>query len=664
MTVALDNPSERSLRLPSLGRRPLIATAAFVLAGVTLGAVYGWRGGFPVHWVPQSQAAFTSLANWVSANQATNPIFVDFVTPLAHVLNLLVSWVSTGLNWLAWPGVLGTLAVLALAVGTWRTALFVTLAVASFGLLGLWPQSMGTLSLMAVAILVAVVIGIPLGIASGVSDIAESIMRPVLDLSQMLPAYAYLVPMVILFSIGNPAGVVATVIYATPPIVRLTSLGIRTVQGDVLEAGKACGSTRVQLLYKMELPLALRSIMLGVNQVIMMALSVVVIASLIGTGGLGDPVLQALNILNIGDAFTAGIVIVLLAMVLDRIVGAWGEGVGKGAARKVSFGLSVRRRRLLLAGLGAAVVAAGLIAHGVFGTGAFPAQWSFSPAGAFNAVVAHLQHALYHYSSIPVVGGTSNFSSFATLDILDPLTRVLNAMPWWLAVLGTGALGMAAGGWRRSLLVAACVACIGLLGIWSDTATTLAQVLLALAIALAIGIPLGIVAYWSDGVRRVLRPVLDTLQTMPAFVYLIPVVLFFSVGNVSAVVASFVYALAPAVRLTTLGLSGVRRDTVEAGQAFGSTRRQILRKIEVPGGRSALLLAVNQTIMMVLAEVIVAGLVGSGGLGYDVVVGLERDDFGLGLAAGLAIVFLGIIFDRLTQGRSSSQGRAVGSPAS
>ncbi|MGA8295877.1 MAG: ABC transporter permease subunit [Acidimicrobiales bacterium] len=655
----------------ALPRRSLLATfnwrvvlrppwPGFALAGVGMAiaaAASGTASGFPASWVPGSQNAFTSLDSWITAHQASAPVFTDFVTPVGGGLGHAVNALNDVLNFLGWPGVVALFVLAALGAGRIRTAMFAAIVVAGFGLLGLWADSLATLSLMVVSILVALLVGIPLGIVAGLSDPVDHVLRPLLDAAQMLPAYVYLIPVVILLGIGNPAGVVATVIYAAPPVIRLTSLGIRSVRADVLEAGTSFGSTRWQQLVKVQLPLALRPILLGINQVIMMALSIVVLASLIGSGGLGDPVLAALTIENLGQAFTPGLVIVAIAMLLDRIVSAYGERVGHAHEAPTSrVGFFERwRRPLLTAGLVAGIGVV-LIGHYAFSTGAFPQNWSFSISGPVNTGLTWLESHLYNYWNVPVIGGTLNLSNFLTSSILNPITSFFSAVPWWVAVFGTGAAGIAVGGLRRGAQLAACLTGVGLLGVWADAASTLSQVLVALGLCVLIGFPIGVVAYWWPWLNRAIRPVLDTLQTMPAFVYLIPVVVFFSVGPVAGVIASFVYAVPATIRLTILALRGVRRDIIEAGEAFGSSRLQILRKVELPAARPAMLLAVNQTIMLVLAEVIVAGLVGAGGLGYDVVVGLDRDEFGLGLAAGLGIVLMGVVFDRLTQG--SPQGNA------
>jgi glycine betaine/proline transport system permease protein len=195
----------------------------------------------------------------------------------------------------------------------------------------------------------------------------------------------------------------------------------------------------------------------------------------------------------------------------------------------------------------------------------------------------------------------------------------------------------------------ACFLGIGLLGTWDVSMQTLAQVLVAVVLSLIIAIPLGILSARSAGFERAIRPILDTMQTMPAFVYLVPVLLLFSPGAVPAIIAAIVYALPVGIRLTSHGIRGVPRATVEAGEAFGSTRRQLLWKVQMPLARPAILLGVNQTIMMVLAVMIIAGLIGGEGLGFDILVALSQRDIGRGLAGGLSLLLLAIVLDRITQ---------------
>jgi len=203
-----------------------------------------------------------------------------------------------------------------------RLAVFTLASMVFIGMLGLWEDTMITMAMVLTSVIICTLFGVPLGILSGRSDRFEVILRPVLDAMQTTPAFVYLVPIVMLFSVGNVAGVLATIIFALPPIIRLTSLGIRQVHPELVEAAQAFGATRLQVLIKVQIPLALPTILAGLNQTIMMALSMVVIAALIGAGGLGSPVILGLNTLDIGRAVVGGIGIVLMAIVLDRITQA------------------------------------------------------------------------------------------------------------------------------------------------------------------------------------------------------------------------------------------------------------------------------------------------------------------------------------------------------
>ncbi|WP_283629381.1 ABC transporter permease [Shewanella baltica] len=267
--------------------------------------------------------------------------FDERVIPLDVWITNVVNWLVEGYRWffqlIKWPvdfilsgvsdGLLATSPLLVIALFgaiAWRVsglklAIFTLLSLVLIGLLGFWSETMITLAMVFSSVMFCTLVGVPFGIWAGRSDRVNNVLRPILDAMQTTPAFVYLVPIVMLFSIGNTAGVLATIIFALPPLVRLTSLGIRQVHPELVEAALAFGATSSQVLLKVQIPLALPTIMAGLNQTIMMSLSMVVIAAMIGAGGLGAPVVLGLNTLDIGLATVGGLAIVLLAIILDRI---------------------------------------------------------------------------------------------------------------------------------------------------------------------------------------------------------------------------------------------------------------------------------------------------------------------------------------------------------
>jgi glycine betaine/proline transport system permease protein len=270
------------------------------------------------------------LDKWVS-------IFVDWLVENYRDFFQAVKWpveqtlngFDAGLNALHPLIIIAIIAFCAYRFSGRGLAIFSVITLVFVGLLGLWVDTMTTLAMVLASVIFCGLAGIPLGICAGRSDRFEAVLRPILDAMQTTPAFVYLVPIVMLFSVGNVAGVLATIVFALPPVIRLTSLGIRQVHPELIEAAQAFGATRWQVLRRVQIPLAMPTIMAGLNQTIMMALSMVVIAALIGAGGLGSPVILGLNTLDIGQAVIGGLGIVLMAIILDRITQAMAKSNGK-----------------------------------------------------------------------------------------------------------------------------------------------------------------------------------------------------------------------------------------------------------------------------------------------------------------------------------------------
>jgi glycine betaine/proline transport system permease protein len=637
----------RGLEISPLHRRvrvgrPLIVVAVIAIM-VVLYPVLRNNSPWPTGLTYALNARLDEVYNWIVNNQGSSWIYVYFLNQISHFLNWLVTSLIDLLNGMTWIGVVLALVGISVRWCGLRASLVVLGALASFGVMGLWTESMQTLALMVASVSVSLAIGIPLGIWAGRSNGFNKAITPVLDAMQIIPAFAYLMPVVILFSVGNPASVIVTVIYAVPPAVRITALGIRGVAANSVEAANSLGATRLQVLGKVQLPLARRTIMLGVNQTIMMALSMVVIASLIGGAGLGDVIISSLTYLDVGSATIGGAAIVFLAIALDRTTSAASER----ADLAVHHESPEARRRLRLLTLGGivAVVLVTLIAR-TAGAGAFPNALS-----ARGSLVSWINSAVgwAESPSHPIYPITSNFGDFIVTWGLEPLRSFMVGTPWWLMIAGAVLIALAVAGWRQAIEVGVLLTAIGVMGVWPDAMDTASQVIVATALTLLLGFAVGVWASESPRVERILRPILDAMQTLPQFVYLVPVVALFNVGRVPGVIASVLYAMPVVIRLVTAGLRDVSATAVEAASSFGASRMQLLMKVKIPLARPAIMLGINQGIVMVLAVVIVAGLVGGGALGYGVVVGLQRNAFGDGVVASLAILCLGIVLDRITQ---------------
>jgi glycine betaine/proline transport system permease protein len=632
-------------------RRRLIWTGVVVVV-IVVGLVV-FTGGFPESLVIDAAKPFNAFNDWVIEHQRTHPLFVHFLVPLKNGINSAVDQIVLGLSRLTWLGLTVAVAAIAGLLAGWRMAIGAAAGFFLIGVLGLWPGALDTLALVLLSVTVALAIGIPVGILSARHPMLERALRPVLDAMQTVPAFSYLVAVVLLFSIGAATAMIATVIFALPPAIRLTSLGIRHVPEDTIEAGEAFGATKRQILRRIQLPLARPSIMLGVNQTIMMAFGIIVIAASVGYPGLGLSVYKALQAQRIGDALAGGLAIVAMAIVLDRVTYGWSQRERKtrGAPTVRLFGWTVSRKVAALLALGVVIVAV-IVGRQVLRQQDFPDAWVVKIAGPVDDTADLI---VRHFG-----GFTTGVTDVSVRFALDPLQKLLLGLPWWMVCLGAAAAAYAAA--RRIPLAIAsflCIALIGFAGMWEAAMDTLSQVIVGVIVSVAIAIPLGIWAARSDRAQRVMRPILDGMQTLPQFVYLVPVIALFHVGRVPGVIAALIYALPPCIRLTDLGIRQVPADRVEAAVAFGATDNQLLRKVQLPLAKPSIMLGVNQTIMMVLSVVIIAGLVGGGGLGYQVILGLSHDP-GAGLVAGLCILLLAIVIDRITQALGQPGRRPTG----
>lgn len=626
--------------------------AVMVICHLTLSRTLSWPDSLVWH---SLNHYLDNMQNWLAAESAkTHPNFAyRLIHWISSGLDALVRWLYHLLSkWLTWPGTTLLAGLLAWRFGGRRAGVIMVASFASFAALGLWDDSMQTLALMLVAVAFSLLVGVPLGIVAGRSDRFNALITPVLDAAQIIPAFAYLMPVVIFFSVGPAAAVITTMVYSVPPAVRITALGIRGVPANTVEAALALGSTQRQLLWKVQLPLARRLLLLSVNQTILFALSMVVIAGLINTeGGLGAPVTNGLNS-DPALAILAGVAIVVMAIALDRVTEAVAERTDP-AKRHLDVEAKKRARLATGAVFGAVAVAA-ILGH-LLSAGSAYTRWT-----AQDWLRTQVQNAL-DYVQKPTTflfkDLTNPVGNFLVAHMLQPLDTFLVETPWFITLAGLTAIAFVLSGLRPAVTTALMFALIGAIGEWGDAMDTFSQVLVATAIAVVIGVVLGVLAAEIPWVSKAIRPVNDVLQTLPQLVYVIPFVYIFPISYVPGLIASVLYAFPVVVRLVERGVRDVAPETVEAAGAFGATRLQTLVKVKIPLARDAIMLGVNQGIIMVLAVVVIAGLVGSGALGYAVAAGLQRGQFGIGVVASIAILAMGIALDRVTRGnRSAAKG--------
>ena len=605
-------------------------------------------------------AIMRDLAASIRGNRTESFLFVYVFNPLRAVISGFIEFFmgiiavpASGnlIPLLGWFGTLAVIGFIVYATSTLRMAFVSMFLMLLCGMLGMWLLTMETLAMTIGAVVLSLVIALPLGVWAGLNDRVMKVLRPWLDLAQVLPTLVYLAPLALVFLIGIASATIATMIYSIPICIRITAHAIKSLKQGPIEAAESAGSTRWQVLTKVQLPMAKSTIILAVNQTTLAALSFVVIAALIGAPGLGKPVVEALTIRDVGDGVVAGLAVVLLAVMLDRSTSA---AVNRDQSGYAAADAAKVRRRIGLAIFGVLTLIAIYLSRYLLWFAVFPEQLIFGEyvAEAANAVSDWITDNL----GFLTVTGSEQF----TIWVLNPLQDVLANSPWWLTLIAITLLAFILAGRTVGILVFVLLALLMATGLWNDTMLTLAMTLIATGFVVIIGIVLGVWAGRSARADRFLRPFLDAGQTMPAFVYLVPVLALFGPTRFAAIVLGVVYAAPVVIRIVADGIRQVPKESVEAAVSSGSTTMQVITKVQLPVARRSILLGVNQGLIFVLAVVVIGGFVGAGGLGYLVIVGQSKPELaGKGLAAGIAIVLLGIILDRIAQGRpqKSPQGR-------
>jgi glycine betaine/proline transport system permease protein len=637
------------------------AAAILVFAALWLwgGEALPWAFEVPRAWRPPFAAWISGFLDWLTKEahfglftfrDLTRFVSAVIDVPYQIALGLLSGGASifgVPVPPVGWLGVVLLVALLGYTLGGLSLAALAGGAFLFIAVFGQWTSAMLTLASILVAVPLGVGGGLLLGIAGHRWPGFGRAIVPFLNLMQTIPIFAYLVPILILFGFGPTSAMIATLIYAMPPMTRITMLALARVPGEIVDLGRMIGCTRRQMTWRVMVPSAQESLMVGVNQVIMLSLNMVIIASMIGAGGLGFDVLGALRRLDFGAGLEAGFAIVALAIALDRL----SQAAARRRPAPVTGDGLVARHPFLLAALTVLILAtiAGLAVPGVQ---TYPEAWRLSTGTFWSEVVEYIN--MNYFDAIEAV------KNAVLLNVLVPVRRFLIGLPWLGVAVLLALAGWRLGGPRLAVLTGGLTVLIAFAGLWEEAMITVYLCGISVVIAMLIGLPIGILVAERDRLWAWVRVIIDTLQTLPAFVYLMPAVMLFRVGDFTAMIAIVAFALAPAIRYTVLGLRGVDPALIEAGRAMGCTPWQILTRIRLRLAMPEILLGLNQTIMFALSMLVITALVGTRDLGQEVYIALTKADAGRGLVAGLCVAFIAIIADRLIHAAASRSRARLG----
>lgn len=645
---------------------PALLVVTIVLVNLPNGALPAWMTKYPAAWQIPTAAWISTFMRWLM-EVANFGLFTvrDLFRAIAWVLDLPLSAtkavLAEGIGWgrgadavtiapaIPWFSALIAGVAAAYAVGGVRLAALIGAGLLYLAVFGQWAGAMVTLASVLVSSVLAAVGGILIGLACVRWRAVERIVSPLLDLAQTMPVFAYLLPMLILFGFGPVSAMIATIVYAMPPMVRVTIIAIRAVPDEIRELGAMTGCTRAQLTWKMLVPSALPALMVGVNQVIMLSLNVVIIASMIGAGGLGFDVLSALRALKIGEGLEAGLAITVLAILLDRFAQALAVRTGRAPTRDEA---AARRKRSLLQIAFALAGLLWILASIVPDIARYPDSLKLSTAPYWSDLV--------RWINVTFNSTLDAIRTFAFLNLLAPAKRFALALPWAWVVALVAIAGLRLGGWRLGFGLGALALAIATTGLWQVAMLTVYLCGVAVIVAALIGVPIGVASATRPRLWRAVETVIDLLQTLPSFVYLIPIVMLFRVGDFTALIAIVLYAVAPAIRYAAHGVARVPPTLIEAATMQGCTRGQIMRRVRVPLALPEIMLGINQTIMLALSMLVITALVGTRDLGQETYSALAKADVGKGLVAGLCVAFIAIIADRLVSAAAAKTKRRMG----
>jgi len=705
--IATAKPPVHALRKAiDAGTTATLPVRPIVLAWGLIAAVFAvtaLTNAAPAWFVVAPGEPLVPLNQWL--NQAMDA-FIAWFRWLFRAIAFLLEQPLNGLQYLfsvlPWPVVFAFFGFLGLLAGGVSAALFNLCVLTYILVMGYWEPSMNSLALVAISVPLALSAGFVLGAIAFHSRRGERIIVPLMDLMQTIPTFAYLVPILLLFGFGPVVGMIAGAIYACPPMVKNTHLALSRVPQSVVESARMSGATGRQLFWRVRVPTGMGQILLGVNQATLAAFSMIIIASVIGGfRDIGWEVLSTVRKAQFGESLLSGLVIALMAMAMDRSTASY-------ARRRISpsfeADFDIRRAWAWFAvgviGLYAAAQALPFLA-------AYPDAWRLDLASPLNAFIdllltefpgffVGIKNSALIFVMLPLKIGWENtvglrtwgfeltpvaIAAYAVFVLLAvfAMNRVfgrgaacataaiaaifyfgLTNIAWPVIIAAITLLAFQVGGIGVAAFAGGATAFMLLTGVWLPAMVSVYLCATAVLICVIVGGGLGILASENDTVSKIVRPINDSLQTIPMFVFLIPIIMLFKVGEFSAVLAIVAYAIVPMVRYTEHGLRNVRIEVIEASRMMGATRSQILWRVKLPLAMPEIMLGLNQTILYALAMLAVTALVGTKDLGQVIYISLTSADFGAGMIAGFSMAFIAMIADRILQAKVNADKKRLG----
>lgn len=636
--------TEAATTAPALPRKTLGLAMIGLAVAMTLlhyaGLLPAWLHRLPEAIIPPFATWLDAIFNFVKDDLGLLALTRLLTDGLEVVLDATANLLFGKRRWpnigpIPWSAIAAMAAVVGYYLGGWRMALLAGGTFVWTAMIGQWDIAMQTMSVLVVAAPLAFVIGLVLGITAWKSPGFDAVLRPVLAVLQTLPFFTYLLPAVIFFKVGPTAGAVATTVYAIPPMILMTTLGLQKVSPEVVEAGKMSGCTRWQMLRHVYIPAARTEILVGVNQVIMLCLAMVVLTAFIGMPGLGAKLLAMMGSFKIGRSFEIGVTIVLLAVTLDRMSKAWVVKLPEHFERGTPFWI---RHKFLLMAIGA-FVGFTLIAQFVPILSEVGRKQSWSQGKEIDTLIKN-------FLAIDLVQSITNSIRYVlNIWVLNPLRDFMLSIPTVAFVLLVSAAALLVAGRREAVLAAVFFGLVALTGWWDRSVITLYSVLAAVSIALLLGVPIGIVAARKEKTANAVLLACDTAQTFPSFIYLIPAIMLFGITATSVVMSILIFSMVPLVRYTIEGLRNVPDEMTEAADMAGATRMQKLWNVQLPLALPTMAVGFNQAIMFAFFMVIIAAFIGTQDLGQELQRTLAGTDLGKNFVLGICVTLMALTFD-------------------